>query len=125
MRKNEVREPFREKHEKTANFNDESMRTKEAPEAYRSMLPSKYDVLAGHDIPCFWVLKNHGKSIKSGTFGARGPDFPDFGRIFERSDFIRFWMIFDEFSIGKKSTKNPTLGIRRAAKGRVTGRVGG
>ena len=51
------------------------------------MLPSKYEVLAGHDFSCFWVLKRHGKSTKSGTFAARGPDFPDFGRIFERSDF--------------------------------------
>ena len=58
-----------------------------APQAYRSMLPSKYEVLAGHDFPWFLVLKRHGKSIKSGTFGARGLDFPDFGRIFERSDF--------------------------------------
>ena len=84
MRKKEVREPFGEKHEKTSTFNDEPLRTKEAPEAYRSMLPSKYEVLAGHDFSCFLVLKRHGKSIKSGTFGARGPDFPDFSRIFER-----------------------------------------
>ena len=87
MRKNEVREPFGEKHEKTSNFNDESMRAEEAPEAYRSMLPSQYEVSAGPDFSCFWVSKRHGKSIKSGTFGARGPDFPDFTRIFAGSDF--------------------------------------
>ena len=87
MRKKEVREPFRGTPEKTSNFNDESMRAKEAPEAYRSMLPSKYEVSVGHDFSCFWVIKRHGKSIKSGTFGARGPDFPDFTRIFAWSDF--------------------------------------
>ena len=60
------------------------MRPKAAPEAYRLMLPSKYQVSAGPDFPCFLVLQRHGKSLKSGTFGARGPDFLDFSQIQER-----------------------------------------
>ena len=73
---------------------EKSMRKKEAPQAYRSMLPSKYEVLAGRDFSCFVDLRRHGKSIKSGTFGGQGPDFPDFFRNFEGSDFGRFLMKF-------------------------------
>ena len=69
------------------------------------MLPSKYEVLAGHDFSCFLVSKSHGKSIKSGAFGARGPDFQDIGRIFEGSDFQ--W-IFDRQKVWPKSVQMAT-----------------
>ena len=47
----------------------------------------------------FWSSKSLGKSITSGTFGARGPDFPDFGQILWPAE-------FDDFLIGEKSVEN-------------------
>ena len=46
------------------------------------------------------------------------------GLIFEVLGWLLRSRIFDEFSIGKKSAKNPTFGVRGADFGRVAGRNG-
>ena len=51
---------------------------------------------------------------KIDVWAIRGPTFEVLG-AFLRS------RIFDEFSIGKKSAKNPTFGVRGSAKGDFTG----
>ena len=54
---------------------------------------------------------------KIDVWAIRGPTFEVLGR------FLR-GLILDEFSIGKKSAKNPTFGVRGADFGRVAGRNG-
>ena len=84
-----------------------------AAEAYRLILPSKYEVPAGPDFPCFLVPERHEKSIKSGTFGARAPIFPVFGRLLGRSEFA---LIFDAFPAGprwRKIPKNAARGVEK------------
>ena len=51
---------------------------------------------------------------KIDVWAIRGPTFEVLGR------FLR-GLIFDEFSIGKKSAKNPTFGDRGSATGAPTG----
>ena len=55
---------------------------------------------------------------KIDVWAIRGPTFEVLG-AFLRS------LIFNEFSIGKKSTKNLTFGFQRSAKGELSARVGG
>ena len=59
--------------------------------------------------------KNDPKSEhKIDVWAIRGPTFEILGR------FLR-GLILDEFSIGKKSMKNPTFGVRGSATGAPTG----
>ena len=59
--------------------------------------------------------KNEPKSEpKIDVWAIRGPTFEVLGR------FLR-GLILDEFSIGKKSAKNPTFGVRGSATGAPTG----
>ena len=51
---------------------------------------------------------------KIDLWAIRGPTFEILGR------FLR-GLILDEFSIGKKSAKNPTFGVRGSATGAPTG----
>ena len=84
-----------------------------APEAYRLILPSKYEVPAGPDFPCFLVPERHEKSIKSGTLVARAALFPVFGRLLGRSEVRR---ISDGLPAGARRPKMPKKAVRGAEK---------
>ena len=84
-----------------------------APEAYRLILPSKYEVPAGPDFPCFFAPERHEKSVKSGTLAARGALFPVFGRLLGRSKIRR---ISDGFPAGARRPKMPKNAVRGAEK---------
>ena len=84
-----------------------------APEAYRLILPSKYEVPAGPDFPRFLVPERHEKSLKTGTLAARGATFPVFGRLLGRSEVRR---ISDGFAAGARSPKMPKKAVRGPEK---------
>ena len=56
------------------------------------------------------MAKGSQNGVKIDVWAIRGPTFEILGR------FLRD-LILDEFSIGKKSAKNPTFGVRGSAKG--------
>ena len=73
-----------------------------APEAYRLILPSKYEVPAGRDFRRFWMPKRHEKSTESGTLAARGRLFRVSGGLLGQSEDRR---ICGGFTAGAKSAK--------------------
>ena len=72
MRKNEVQEPFRKKLEILLKIDVKMRGLEECTQAFRSILPSKYEVLASLNFHGFWSPKSHEKSIKSDPLVARG-----------------------------------------------------
>ena len=84
--------------EQTKSFYEKPMRKLEAPQAYRSMLPSKYEVLAGHHFSWFLVLHKSWKICKIWYFWRSGTGFSRFGPD--------FWEV--RFSINLRSAKSRT-----------------
>ena len=72
----------------------------------------------------FWSPQSHGKSINSGTFGARGPDcgapgpnFPDLGWILAAA-------FFDEFLVGFYIDQNSKIVDTLRTEGRLAANFG-
>ena len=59
---NEFQEPLWKKHESIMKIDAKMRGLGKAPQAYRSMLPSIYEVSAGRDFAWFSVHKRHVKS---------------------------------------------------------------
>ena len=63
----------------------------------------------------FWLPKRHHKLLKSGNFGALGPDFVDFLRFFGTPFLKKFW---SEFKSGKNPEKSGILGSVKPSQAR-------
>ena len=87
MRKSEGQEPFWKKHEILLKIDVKMRGLEEWKQAFRFILPLKYEVWANLNFHGFWSPKSHDKSIKSRYLVARGWDFCDFGWILWRAEF--------------------------------------
>ena len=89
------------------------------------ILPSKYDVSAGHVFACFLTTRKTSKTGKIRPFWHSGARFSGFWEDFGAS---RFSAIFDRFLAGGKSAKNFKKARKMAKCGKlwvIFGRVGG
>ena len=77
-------------------------RLEEWKQAFRSILPSRYEVLASLNFSWFWSPKSHEKSKKSGPLVARGWVFEILGGFYGVRNYDDFLILFDRQKVGQK-----------------------